>query len=873
MRKIWVASTAILASFALCFGIAACSGTDENKPTEGTISVSFDGVKQSDGGTFNAVVGTTYTVTATASNSEDVSVKYVFGTTSTELIDSSFTPDAAGSYAFTFTANNAADFNLTVAATSQSETPQQCQVKFELGDHAASDADPIVARVIVAGATTTLPAAPKAESGYVFVGWNDGTRSYDAGATYTVTVGVTLTAVWDVVKFDVTYALGDHAATSATAPTAVSAVGNITLPAAVAAAEGYVFKGWNDGTTTYNAGATYNVTGVTSFTAVWEEINDENRNVTIEFALGDHAASGVQAPESKTVSIGSTFDMPAAPTAAEGYMFDGWSDGAEKYAAGAEYTVAAGCTVTATWKVKPPITNGDFETGDLTGWTVVSGEQSGVSISDYSVYWEDNSVYFDASGATVLSFLKEGDSFLTTLDAGESNKVSVKSETFTLKGDGIISFKFGGAGNDDCYVALCAENGTELLKTTNKGFKDPGPALAMFRHFMYANDYIGQNVYVKVVDNAASGFGFVEFDDLKVNLTVAQAREILAADKQWANNYYPAITATASGLGANTYDAVEHIRNYYRTLEVIDVTSVYFTQKIANQSIAAGTVDLTGYLADVKGSMLGVSASSLTPSIVKVNDGTTDYNTGFDSFALEGGKTYTVTYRLTDTASGKYAEATFAVVAFSSESNQIVNGDFEEGDLSGWSIVQGAIDLSGGVSSAIHNDWVEHLPYNKSGDYFCFNAGLGEHAKWELKSSSFTLGGNGYISFKMASNSAFIKVFKADGTQIFYYTSKTFRDVDFPHVEKGTGNWCTMRTHYADLSQYKGEKLYITIGNLGVGGAWEFGYFDDIITYYPEGTDMTSKKEQVTLTCTNNELSHAAGETWEVAWIKAENEL
>lgn len=872
MKKIWVVSTALLASVALSSGLVACSDAEDN-PKQGTISVSVGSEKQVNGGTFEAVVGASYTITAKSSNSADVSVKYVFGSETTELTDSSFTPNASGKYEFTFTAKNSTDFKLTFDAKQGANTQSQYEVKFALGAHAAVDADEIVARVVANGSATTLPTAPKAASGYTFAGWNDGNTNYDASASYTVTGNVTFTAVWELEKYDVTYVLGAHAAATAKAPAAVSAVGNIKLPGAIAAETGYVFKGWSDGTTEYTANATYNVTGATTLTAVFEAINDENQNVTIEFELGEHAASTAQVPSSQTISIGSSFKLPAAPAAAEDYQFDGWSDGTETYAADADYTVKAAGTITATWKVKPAIQNGDFETGDLTGWTAVSGDIANVSVSSYSAYWEDNALYYDASGNTVLSVLKEGDNYLTTLEAGESNKVSVKSETFTLKGDGIISFKLGGAGNDDCYVALCAKNGAELLKITNQGFKDPGPAQAMFRHFMYANDYIGQEVYVKVVDNAASGFGFVEFDDLKVNLTVAQARAILAADKQWANNYYPEITASSVGLGGNAYAAIEHIRGYYRSLQVTDVTSVYFTQKVANQSVAAGTVNLTDYLTEAKGSMLGVQANSLTPSIVKVNDGATDSNTGFDSFALAGGKTYTVTYRLTDSASGKYAEATFTIVTFSAESNQILNGDFEEGDLSGWSIVEGAIDLTGGVSSLVHNDWVEHLPYNKSGNYFCFNAGLAEHAKWELRSSVFTLGGNGCISFKMASNSAFIKVFKADGTQVFYYTSKTFKDADFPHVEKGTGNWCTMRTHYADLSQYKGEKLYIQIGNLGVGGAWEFGYFDDIITYYAEGTNMTAKNERVTLTCTNSELSHAEGETWEVAWIKAENEL
>ena len=49
----------------------------------------------------------------------------------------------------------------------------------------------------------TLP-TPDAKTGYTFQGWSDGTTTYEAGASYTVTGDVTLTAQWTVNKYKVT---------------------------------------------------------------------------------------------------------------------------------------------------------------------------------------------------------------------------------------------------------------------------------------------------------------------------------------------------------------------------------------------------------------------------------------------------------------------------------------------------------------------------------------------------------------------------------------------------------------------------------------------------------------------------------------------
>ena len=143
------------------------------------------------------------------------------------------------------------------------------------------------------GTTVTLPGAPT-RAGYTFAGWNDGTSTYGAGATYTLSSGgsaIVFTAQWTTTPTD---AYSFNAAGGAPTPTSGSGLDGttITLPSAPTRA-GYTFGGWNDGTSTYSAGATYTLSsGGTAivFTAQW------SANPTDAYSF--NAAGGTPTPTS-----------------------------------------------------------------------------------------------------------------------------------------------------------------------------------------------------------------------------------------------------------------------------------------------------------------------------------------------------------------------------------------------------------------------------------------------------------------------------------------------------------------------------------------------------------------------------------------------
>ncbi len=153
------------------------------------------------------------------------------------------------------------------------------------------------------------------------------------------------------------------------------------------------------------------------------------------------------------------------------------------------------------------LVNPNFETGDLTGWTVVSGN----AFSDKHVSQEKT--FFGA-----LPFNQSGTYHLWGYngeEGGDSATGILKSNNFKLSGNGEISFLMGG-GNDyeNLYVALVrASDDQVLLKTTNVGFDDDETYRRMT---LDASAYLGEVVYIKLVDTATGGWGHLNVDDFKV---------------------------------------------------------------------------------------------------------------------------------------------------------------------------------------------------------------------------------------------------------------------------------------------------------------------------------------------------------------------
>ena len=151
------------------------------------------------------------------------------------------------------------------------------------------------------------------------------------------------------------------------------------------------------------------------------------------------------------------------------------------------------------------IKNHDFETGDLTGWKIIEGNAfTDDHVTETISFWGGE---FEHQGNYHLWGFSD-------LHDGDNATGELQSSLFKLSGSGEINFLLGG-GNDqnNRYVSLVrASDGQELIRQANTKFRDE----KYNRYVWDASEYIGEILYLKVVDRATGGWGHINIDDVHV---------------------------------------------------------------------------------------------------------------------------------------------------------------------------------------------------------------------------------------------------------------------------------------------------------------------------------------------------------------------
>lgn len=150
----------------------------------------------------------------------------------------------------------------------------------------------------------------------------------------------------------------------------------------------------------------------------------------------------------------------------------------------------------------------DFESGVLLPWKVVDG-QFGHIIGRRKTFFRNGQ-----------SYNKQGEFYLSTLESSAEAERGMDGQTgvivsplFEPKG-GKMTFRIGGGNGRGVYAALCTEDGKEALVA--RGVNDQAMQSATWP----LAPYVGQKMFIKVVDKETGGWGHVTVDNFQFDGTV-----------------------------------------------------------------------------------------------------------------------------------------------------------------------------------------------------------------------------------------------------------------------------------------------------------------------------------------------------------------
>lgn len=163
------------------------------------------------------------------------------------------------------------------------------------------------------------------------------------------------------------------------------------------------------------------------------------------------------------------------------------------------------------------------------------------------------------------------------------------------------------------------------------------------------------------------------------------------------------------------------------------------------------------------------------PSVKVTDNVDTDitYTKSGDTVDPSKAGTYTIYYDATDKAGNKADQKSFTVHVYAfSDNMNIVNGGFETGDLTGWTIEE-----INGSSDAFNDAFVIDTNNRKEGTYFFDGSKTDDNKVGALRSSNFILGGSGWINFRLGGGNdiqtLYLAVYRAtDDTMVAKFANR-----------------------------------------------------------------------------------------------------
>ena len=511
------------------------------------------------------------------------------------------------------------------------------------------------------------------------------------------------------------------------------------------------------------------------------------------------------------------------------------------------------------------VVNGGFE-NDLTGWTQVGDMLGGVSTNKN--YWVG-----DGENADGYAFGMGGEKMFSAYakSDNDSGRGTLTSSAFTVGGSGWVTFKLGGA-RDSAYAYIDVvekSTGAILKRFWNGNWAErtdgvlSGCTLNAYKADLSA--FLGKEVFFRVSDNATSNYGLVFVDSFN-GLTYCEPTEGFAAACEVTENVPATIYDLYNGgfemgnlngwLKDGDIGEVSNAEKYWDDNHYFNKVGTYFFSAYAKDDLEKNAGTLRSSMFTVGGSgwitylLSGVNggvhiymdimdAATNLPLARFYNQNPNEctlikYKADLSAFI---GKTVYVQFTdhaindygliFCDAFTTYYADSIAAngdyITATAIATNSIGNGGFETGNLNGWRVVSG--EAPGFVSSA-ENYWGGSL--NRDGNY-CFH-GLEEGGvAYEgrvgiLRSTSFILQANGWISFKLGgtlNTETYLRVVNAATGE----TLAAFRNSNNAATEG------TMVQYYYQFANTSATYCYVEIFDNATSG-WGLLCVDSVVTDY-----------------------------------------
>ena len=257
-------------------------------------------------------------------------------------------------HTFTSTTSN----GQTVSTCSQCGYTKTTAQTYTVSYNANGGSNAPASQTKVHGVTLTLSSSVPYRFNYEFVGWSTSSSAtvatYNAGASYTGNVSVTLYAVWKYKPATYTVSYDANGGTGAPGRQTKAYGVTLTLTTIQPTRRNYLFLGWskdrNATSASYSAGGSYTDNADVTLYAVWQ-YNPETYTVRYD------ANGGTGAPASQTKTYGVPLTLSTVKPTRAGYEFLGWSTDPTtmltNYAPGERYTDEASITLYAVWRYVP----------------------------------------------------------------------------------------------------------------------------------------------------------------------------------------------------------------------------------------------------------------------------------------------------------------------------------------------------------------------------------------------------------------------------------------------------------------------------------------------------------------------------------------